>query len=187
VGENLDLFSEGASRQEEKVGEEARALRLKMHMTIKKVSEDIEKRYHLNTAVSSLMELYNQIKRDRDILRKSREGKAVLKESLENLILLLSPFAPHLCEELWEKTGHKTFLFRTPWSAFDPKWARAERVTIVVQVNGKLRDTFEAERDSAEEQMKEKALDLSRIRTIMGEKKPKKVIYVKNKLVNIVL
>ena len=186
-GENLDLFSEETSRQEKKIGEEARGLRVKMHLTIKKVSEDIEKRYHLNTVISSLMEFYNQIKRDKDILRKSQEGRAVLKESLENLILLLSPFAPHLCEELWEKTGHKTFLFRTPWPLFDSNLASEERITIVVQVNGKLRDKFEAERESAEEEIKEKALDLTRIRNIMGDKKPKKVIYVKNKLVNIVL
>ncbi len=187
VRENLDLFSDKASRQEDTMGVEAKALRVKMHLTIKKVSEDIEKRYHLNTAVSSLMEFYNQIKRDRDILRKSPEGRAALKESLESLILLLSPFAPHLCEELWEKTGHKTYLFRAPWPAFDPEWAREEKITIVVQVNGKLRDTFEVERDSAEEQIKEKALDLPKIRTIRADRKPKKVIYIKNKLVNIVL
>jgi len=117
---------------------------------------------------------------------RDREGRAVLKDSLESLILLLSPFAPHLCEELWEKTGHKTFLFRTPWPSYDPEFAREERITIVVQVNGKLRDKFEAERDSDEEDIKGQALDLSRIKNIIGDKEPKKVIYVKNKLVNIV-
>jgi leucyl-tRNA synthetase len=187
VTENLDLFSEESSGSEEKVGKEARALRVKMHLTIQKVSEDIEKRYHLNTAVSSLMEFYNKIKRDRDVLRKSQDGRAVLKESLENSILLLSPFAPHLCEELWEKTGHKTFLFRTPWPAFDSKLAREERITIVVQVNGKLRDTFEVERDSDEEMIKKEAMDLTRIKSFLGDKKPSKVIYIKNKLVNIVI
>ena len=158
-----------------------------MHQTIKKVSEDIEKRYHLNTAISSLMEFYNLIKREKEILRQNSSGRAVLKELLESLILLLSPFAPHICEELWERTGHKNFLFRIPWPLYDPKLASEERVTIVVQVNGKLRDKFEAERDSAEEEIKEQALGLSRIRHLVGDQKPKKIIYVKNKLVNIVI
>ena len=187
VRENLDLFSDEINLPEKVKGEEAQNLRIKMHQTIKKVSEDIEKRYHLNTAVSSLMEFTNQIKRDKDALRQSPEGKAVFKQSLEILILLLSPFAPHICEELWEKTGHRNFLFRTPWPSYDPELASEDRVTIVVQVNGKLRDKFEAERDSAEEEIKEQALDLDRIKTIIGDKEPKKVIYVKNKLVNIVI
>ncbi len=187
VKDNLDVFSEEPNSAEEKMTEEARKLRVKMHQTIKKVSEDIEKRYHLNTAISSLMEFYNQIKKDKDILKQSQKGRAVLKESLESLILLLSPFAPHLCEELWEKTGHKTFLFRTFWPSFDLKLASEGRVTVVVQVNGKLRDKFEAERDSAEEEIKEQALGLDRIKSIMGDKEAKKIIYVQNKLVNIVI
>jgi leucyl-tRNA synthetase len=187
VIENLDLFSEAASSQEEEMGVEARKMRVKLHQTIKKVSEDIEKRYHLNTAISSLMEFYNQVKRDRDILIESQAGRAIVKEALESLVLLLSPFAPHLCEELWEKTGHDTFLFRTPWPEYDPELASEERIMIVVQVNGKLRDKFEAERDADEEDIKGQAVALSRIKNIMGEKEPKKVIYVKNKLVNIVI
>ncbi len=187
VIENLDLFSVEANSSEEEMGEDARKLRVKMHQTIKKVSEDIEKRYHLNTAISSLMEFYNQVKRDKDVLKQSQAGRAVVKEALESLILLLSPFAPHLCEELWEKTGHETFLFRTPWPSYDPQLASEERITIVVQVNGKLRDKFEADRDADEEDVKGQALDLSRIKNIIGEKEPKKVIYVKNKLVNIVI
>ncbi len=186
VVENLDLFSEEADSSDERISEEARNLRVKMHQTIKKVSEDIEKRYHLNTAISALMEFYNQIKRDKDILKQSRQGKSIVKESLESLIVLLSPFAPHLCEELWEKTGHQTFLFQTPWPSYDPELASEERITIVVQVNGKLRDKFEAERDSDEEDVKKQALGLSRIKNIIGDKEPKKVIYVQNKLVNIV-
>jgi leucyl-tRNA synthetase len=187
VEDSLDVFSEEASSPEEERAGEAGKLRVKMHQTIKKVSEDIEKRYHLNTAISSLMEFYNQIKKDKDILRQSQEGRDLLKEALESLILLLSPFAPHLCEELWEKTGHKTFLFRTSWPSFDSRLASEERVTVVVQVNGKLRDKFEADRGSDEEEIKKEALGLDRIKSIMGDKEPKKIIYVQNKLVNIVI
>ena len=188
MNENLDLFKDEPSKQvnverEEKAG----SLRVKMHQTIKKVSEDIEKRYHLNTAISSIMEFYNQIKKEKDGLKRSDGGKEFLKESLEKIVLLLSPFAPHLCEELWERMGHETFLISSQWPSFDPDLAREEKVTVVVQVNGKLRDKFEVERDLNEEQIKEMALSLSRIQNIIGENKAKKVIYVKNKLVNIVL
>jgi leucyl-tRNA synthetase len=133
------------------------------------------------------MELYNHIKKEKDELRQSEEGKDVLKKSLETLVLLLSPFAPHICEELWERMEHKTYIIKSSWPAFDPTLALEERVIIVVQINGKLRGKFEAERDIAEDQAKEKALGLSRIQDFIGEKKVKKIIYIKNKLVNIVL
>lgn len=186
--ENLDLFKQKSSPREETGKEEKTSkLRIKMHQTIKKVSDDIDKRYHLNTAISSIMEFYNLIKKEKETLSQSVRGKNLLRESLESLVLLLSPFAPHLCEELWERMGHKTFLLRSPWPSFDPDLAAEEKVTIVVQVSGKLRDKFEAGRDLAEDQIKEMALGLNRIKSLVGEKKVKKIIYVKNKLVNIVL
>lgn len=187
VHENRDLYAEKAAAPEGELGEEAKMLRIRMHQTIRKVSEDIEIRYHLNTAISSLMEFYNQIKRDKESLRQSQPGRVVLRESLESLVLLLSPFAPHLCEELWERTGHEEFIFRTPWPSFDPLLASEERVTVVVQVNGKLRDKFEIERDSSEEEVTERALALSRIQAIIGDSKPRKIIHVQNKLINIVV
>ena len=186
--ENLDLFKQKCSPREEKgIEEKASKLRIKMHQTIRKVSDDIDKRYHLNTAISSIMEFYNLIKKEKETLSQSVRGKNLLRESLESLVLLLSPFAPHLCEELWERMGHKTFLIHSPWPPFDPDLATEEKVTIVVQVSGKLRDKFEAERDLAEDQIKEMALGSNRIKNIVGEKKVKKIIYIKNKLVNIVL
>jgi len=186
--ENLDLYKDKSSNKvKRKEEEKPTSLIIKMHQTIKKVSEDIEKRYHLNTAISSLMEYYNQIKKEKDELRKSEKGKEFLKESLENLVILLSPFAPHLCEEFWERMGQESFILRSPWPSFDPGLAKEEKVTVVVQVNGKLRDKFEAERDLDENLIKEMALGLSRIQNIVGEKKVKKIIYVRNKLINIVL
>ena len=106
---------------------------------------------------------------------------------METLVLLLYPFAPHICEELWEKMGHREFLIRTPWPAFYPRLAIAEKVTIVVQVNGKLRDKFEIERDTDEEEIKTTALGLSRVQNFISEKDVRKIIYIKNKLVNIVV
>lgn len=186
--DNRRLFEEKVRpRSVENKEESYERLIKKMHQTIKKVSWDIEKRYHLNTAVSAIMELYNQIKKEKETLEKSEEGRNLLREALENLVLLLSPFAPHLCEELWQRSGHKTLLVRSPWPSFDPELAREETVTIVVQVNGKLRDKFEAPRDLSEEEMTKQSLGLSRIQAIMGERKAKKVICIPNRLVNIVL
>jgi leucyl-tRNA synthetase len=133
------------------------------------------------------MELYNLVKREQEELRKSEGGKLALKESLEAMLSLLSPFTPHICEELWERTGHKTFLISSPWLSFDPDLAREEKVTIVVEVNGKLRDRFETERGLAEAEVKDIALNLERIKSFLGDKKPKNIIYIENKLVNIVL
>lgn len=162
-------------------------LRIKMHQTIKKVSEDIGERYHFNTALSSVMEYFNQIKKDCPDLRSSYDGRMLLKEAMINLILLLSPFAPHICEEMWEKIGRKKLLALQPWPDFDLDLAKEETVIIVVQVNGKIRDKFEAERDFPEDKIKQKALKSRRIQKYLENREPKKVIYIKNKLINIVV
>jgi len=189
VHENLDIFPGGASRpfNDHPAGEGVDRVLRKTHQTIKKVGEDIEVRFHLNTAVSSIMELYNLVRKDRDALRQSSEGKAALRSALEALVQLLSPFSPHIAEELWEKMGHSEMLIRTPWPAFDPALTREETMTIVVQVNGKIRDKFEAVRDLAEKDLEEEALRLPKVRAAMGGKSVRKVICVKNKLVSIVV
>jgi len=187
--ESKDLFEGGAAAQTGKIQRKESELRLlkKIHQTLKKVSEDIEIRFHLNTAISSIMELYNQIKKERENLKEDEQGRMVLREALEKLIVLLSPFAPHLSEELWEKAGHKELLIRTPWPSYDRELAKEEIVTIVVQVNGKLRDKFEAVANLSEDELREEALCLSRIKALIGDQKVKKVVCIKNKLVNIVL
>jgi len=189
VHENLDVFAEGASGlpNDPLAGESAGRVLRKTHQTIKKVGEDIEVRFHLNTAVSSIMEFTNLVRKDRGVLRQSAEGRAVLRSALEALVQLLSPFSPHIAEELWEKMGHAEILIRTPWPAFDPALARAETVIIVVQVNGKLRDKFEAVRDLSEKELEGEALRLPKIQAVLGGKPARKVICVKNKLVSIVV
>ncbi len=187
--ENKDLY-EGPARplaKAEAEGESAKKLLKKIHQTIKKVSEDIENRFHLNTAISAIMELYNQIKKDREVLRMSPEGKALLREAVEQMIMLLSPFAPHITEEIWELMGHHELLARAPWPSYNPELAREEILTVVVQVNGKLRDKFEIEAGATEERLKEEALRLARIQAILAGKPIRKVICVKDKLVNIVV
>jgi leucyl-tRNA synthetase len=188
--ENEALFSRGAPPEESVYPAETGKvppLRIKMHQTIRKVTEDIDKRYHLNTAISATMELFNLIKAERESLAKSDEGKRLLREAVEKMVMLLSPFAPHICEELWERMGYRTLLALTPWPSYEPELAREERVTVVVQINGKLRDRFEAERDADEEELRKTALGLTKIHNIIGNKEVKKVIHIKNKIINIVI
>jgi leucyl-tRNA synthetase len=186
--ENKDLFHQGKYRNPDRFDEGSyNRLLKKMHQTVRKVSEDIEVRFHLNTAISGLMELVNVLKKERDFLRQSQKGRELLCQALENLNLLLSPFAPHMAEEIWERTGHKLMAAESSWPGFDPELAREEMVTIVVQVNGKLRDKFEAALDTEEEVIKEKALSLPRIQELLAGRLPKRVICVKNKLVSLVV
>ncbi|MBN1225181.1 MAG: leucine--tRNA ligase [Candidatus Aminicenantes bacterium] len=183
-----DLFAEKSPAViPENGNDRPHSLRVKMHQTIKKVTEDIGRRYHFNTAISSIMELFNSIRKESESLKGNPAGRALLSECVENLVLLLGPFAPHICEELWEKMGHANLLARAPWPRFDPELAQEDTVTIVVQVNGKLRDKFDVERNISDDLIKEEALSLDRIKLFVGEKKVRKIVYIKDKLINIVV
>ncbi len=150
------------------------------------MTEDISVRFHLNTAVSSIMELTNLARKERDALHETPAGRSALRLALETIVRLLSPFAPHLTEELWEKTGHHGLLMRSAWPAYDAGLAREEMATVVVQVNGKVRDRFEAVPDLPEAELEAAALALTKVQAALGGKPPRKVISVRNKLVNIV-
>ena len=189
VEEHVDLFDEKAGVKAEISGGDeiaARAVK-KVHQTIRKVTDDIEIRFHLNTAVSSIMELYNLLRKDREALRTGPEGRSALKLGLETMTRLLSPFAPHIAEELWEKTGHQGLLMRSKWPDYDPQMAREGMLTIVVQVNGKVRDRFEVPPGTDQEELSRLALSLAKVQAALGRKQPRKVIPVKDKLVNIVV
>ena len=159
----------------------------KTHQTIGRVTDSIENNFHFNTAISAVMELVNQIN---TLTAKESEGTpapAVLKFALETCLLLLFPMVPHFCEEMWEITGHQTVLDRTPWPEFDSRAASEQQVTIVVQVNGKVRSRIQAAADIKNQEMEELALADKRICGFLKGKKPKKIIVVKGKLVNIVV
>ncbi len=187
--ENLEVFDKHETIQSDgrTFPEETGNVEIKMHRTIKKVTEDIGNRYHLNTAISSIMEFFNEIKKAASHLRSSRSGRNILKQCMEAMLKLLSPFSPHISEELWESTGHDSYLILSSWPEYEPELIREDTVTIVVQVNGKLRGKFEAERNTPEEKVKSRALSLERVNKFMKNQEPKKIIYIKNKLVNIVI
>ncbi|RKY04627.1 leucine--tRNA ligase [Candidatus Poribacteria bacterium] len=163
----------------------ARELRRMVHRTIKRVTTDIEERMHFNTAISAIMELVNFMYG----MERSDEPafKAVLREGVESLILLLSPFAPHICEELWERIGNEPGLVRHPWPKWDESALVEEEMLIVVQVNGKVRGRVTVPADASEEEVKRAAMEHHNVKRYIEGKTPKRVIYVPKKLINIVV
>jgi leucyl-tRNA synthetase len=164
-----------------------RKIRRKLHQTIRKVSEDLE-RFGFNTAIAALMELVN----DLYTYRQPTEGAAapaspaVVSEALENLVLLLAPFAPHTAEELWERLGHSTSTYHAAWPTFDPAVAAADEITLVVQINGKLRDRLTVPADLPNDALQAAALASPRVKEFLDGQQVKKVVVVPGKLVNIV-
>jgi leucyl-tRNA synthetase len=162
------------------------ALRLyrKVHQTIKKVTTDIEREYHFNTAIAGLMELINEIT---SFESKSDEDRAIFRFAIERMLLLLSPFSPHIAEELWEAIGNKPSIFEQKWPEWDEEAAKEEKIELVIQINGKLRSKIMITPGIPDDGIKRMALEEQKIREIIGTGTIKKIIVVKGKLVNIVI
>jgi len=166
-------------RSEDLTYSELRAYR-KLNQTIKKVEEDIGT-LQLNTAVAGMMELLNVM----DELNPT-ESK-VFSLCVEKIAQILAPFAPHLSEEIWSKLRHKESIFKSKWPVFDKDAIKKEEVTIVVQVNGKLRATINFPVNTSEEEVKKLALANEKIKNFTDNKKIVKTIFVPNKLINVVV
>ncbi|MCJ7746305.1 MAG: leucine--tRNA ligase [Desulfobacterales bacterium] len=162
-----------------------KVLRQKTHKTIKKVTEDIE-RFHFNTAISAIMELVNEIYVSEVKDHKDELSKRVMRESIETIVLLLSPFVPHFAEEMWEALGKKESIIRHKWPDYDREAVLEEEILIVIQVNGRLRDRITIPASFGEEEVKDWALKSEKIRRLVEGKEIKRVILVPKKLVNIV-
>ncbi len=170
----------------DEVDSSMRELYRKTHQTIFRVTRDIENRFHFNTAISAIMELFNTLN-GIDMDHKHRDQLAVVRFSVETLILLLSPFVPHFCEELWEALGHRTSVLSAAWPTHREDALQADQMLIVIQVNGKLRSRFQVAADTDEAKLREMALAEDRVQKFIKNQPVKKVIVVKNKLVNIVV
>jgi len=164
-----------------------RKLRFKTHATIKKVTGDIEDRFHFNTAISAIMELVNAIYHFDLAKVRDELTLSVIKEAIETVIILLSPIAPHITEELWEKLGSNESILKTPWPAYDDAAILEEKILIVIQVNGKLRNRIRVPVDSSNEEIKKSALSDEKTQRWIAGKEIKKVIVVPKKLVNVVV
>jgi len=158
----------------------------KTHQTIMKVTRDIEDRYHFNTAISAIMELFNAMSAIENDQRNPYQI-SVMRTAFESLAVLLSPFVPHFSEELWAALGNAPSILLTPWPSYRADALEKDDLLIVIQVNGKLRSKFSVAADTAEETIKQIALEDDRVKKFMGGQDIKKVIYVKGKLVNIVV
>ncbi len=163
-----------------------RDLHRKTHQTISKVSRDFAS-FHFNTAISAIMELMNFLSAGAGESSKTIPADFVIKEAVEAIIQLLSPMAPHFCEELWEQIGHKSQLSESRWPVFDPEAAREDEITMVVQVNGKLRGRLSVSAGEDEEKVKEMALAEPNVGKFIADKTIRKIIVVKDKLINIVV
>jgi leucyl-tRNA synthetase len=164
-----------------------RDLYRKIHETIRRVTGDIEDRFHFNTAISAVMELVNAMYGiDRS---KAAEGSTagVMRLGLETAVLLLSPMVPHFSEEIWSALGHEKSVLLATWPEYRKDALQKEEMTIVVQVNGKLRSRFDISADADDETLKETALADERVQKFIADNTIRKVIVVKKKLVNIVV
>ena len=147
-----------------------------LNKTIKKVTDDIEN-FRFNTAISQLMILVNALEKEKEILF----------TDYCSLITVLSPFAPHIAEEIWEKLGHKESIFKEKWPIADEKYLKEEEIEMVVQVNGKLRDRIFVAPDVTEDEAKETALESEKVGFFIGNSEIKKIVFVSGKLINIVI
>ncbi|BBO89012.1 leucine--tRNA ligase [Desulfosarcina ovata subsp. ovata] len=159
----------------------------KTHETVKRVTQDIEERFHFNTVISAVMELVNAMQAVDDAAHLDEASKATMGFALETTVLLLAPIVPHFCDELWEAMGHEGSVLLCAWPTFDEAATVKDEIEIVIQVNGKLRSRFSAALDADPETLKQTALADERIAAFIGGKPVKKVIAVKNKLVNVVV
>jgi len=164
-------------------GAATKALRRLTHQTVKRVTKDVEG-FRWNTAIAALMEMVNGLSRARESESVDREAWS---EAIEKMILLMAPLTPHFAEELWSRRGGSYSVHRQAWPAWDDELASEDEVTLVVQVNGKLRDRIMVPADIGEAAAKELALASEQVAKHLGGKEPRKVIYVPGKLVNIVV
>lgn len=164
--------------------EEPRSLLQLTHATIKKVTEEIEERYHLNTAISAIRVLVNRIQA-MDPGKIGPIGLSVMKTALETAVVLLYPFVPHICEELWELMGHKELLVAHPWPKWDREMLVKEEVQVVVQINGKVRAQLVLPAGTPQEAALEAALADPKVQKHLAGRSPKRVIYVPDKILSL--
>jgi leucyl-tRNA synthetase len=166
-----------------------RALRRKTHDTIRRVTIDIDVRQQMNTAVSAMMELVNDLYlfTDGQRERPTAQAAAVAREAIETLIVLVSPYAPHTAEELWESYGHDRGLAAARWPAVDAAAARAEQIVVPVQVNGKVRGRLTVDPDTSEAELERLALADPALAPHLAGKTVNKVVVAPGRLVSVVV
>ncbi|MFL5629337.1 MAG: class I tRNA ligase family protein, partial [Ktedonobacteraceae bacterium] len=168
---------------DETASSESKAIERLRHKTIKRVTEDLSN-FRFNTALAALMECNNVlIKQQNEPVARS----AAYRRTLETMMQLLSPMAPHISEELWHMTGHTGSVHTTAWPGYDEALTQDESFTLVIQVNGKVRERIEVPADISEGEVRALALENTRVASFIGDATIQKVIYIPGRLVNIVV
>jgi leucyl-tRNA synthetase len=160
-----------------------KALRTKLHQTIKKVSDDMGRRFTFNTSIAACMELLNELSHFDDL---SEQGRAVTQEALEAVVLMLSPIVPHITHELWQVLGGSEAVINTPWPEVDESALVQDSLQMVVQVNGKRRGEIEVPVDAQNDAIEAQALADDNVQRFVADKTVRKVIVVPGRLINIV-
>lgn len=185
VAQNLPCFQQTGAIDITTLNEFSRQLYRKTHQTIRRVTESIESNFHFNTAISAVMELVNLAAAPSG--DKTEVDPAVQRQTLETILTLLFPMVPHFCEELWQVSGHRQPLNDAVWPRFNVEAAKEEEVTIVVQVNGKVRAKLQVPAEMEDQALQQMAMADEKISRLLEGKTAKKIIVVQKKLVNIVL
>ena len=185
VAQRKEAVSRAGGPWDESPG--ARRVRRVTHRTLKKVTGDVEERFHFNTALAAIMEMVNFLYLVEDADWESPGTGPALREAIEILLLMLSPFAPHVSEELWEGIGRKELVMTQPWPRFDEDVARAEEILVVVQINGKLRSRITVDAETTEEEIRSRVMADPRVLEYTKGKAIRKMVYVPKKLVSIVV
>jgi len=190
VEEYAEALSKVDYREEDfkELTDRALKLRQKLHQMVFKVHQDFAERYHFNTGIAAVMEFLNYLQDSlRELDLQQEIHLKLLKEVFEKVLLCLSPVCPHICEELWRRLGKEEFISLAPFPSWDPELLKEETITLVIQVNGKVRDQVEVSRDITKEEALELAKDLPKVKKYLEGKTIRKVVFVPEKLINLVV
>ncbi len=185
VDELSSLIVDEKVEQSSLSGDEKK-LRLALHSSIKKVTDDFE-RFSFNTAISSIMEAVNALYQYKESKSSEEMNKPLITEVLKNIVIMLSPFIPHAAQEMWEIIGEKEQLMNVSWPKYDSEALVVSEIELAVQLNGKVREKVMVSPESSQDEIKEKVLGMEKIKELIGDKEVVKCIVVPKKLVNIVV
>ena len=166
------------------LSKEDKAMRFTIHSTLKKVTEDLSEKFGFNTAISALMELINEMYKYKELENKNNY---VIKEGIETIITILSPFAPHIGEELWQMIGKEGSIFDISWPKYDETALVEDEIEVVVQINGKVRGKLSISSNVSKEEMEKIATEDEKIKSLIEGKEIVKIVAVPKKLVSIVV
>ena len=186
VIKNAEILKELDYKREEFIGikDKAREVRRKVHSCLQRYLQDIEKDYQFNTAIASAMELFNELS---DFKPEDEKDLKVLKEGIEILLLMLAPITPHICEELWSRLGKRNLIVKEELPEVDLHALEREEFEIAVQINGKVRGRIKVREGDDESSVIDKISRDDRLKKYIDGKEIKKIVYIKNKLVNLVV